>query len=49
MLDVTRRVDSQARRAVRLRQAFERAGGTAIKIGQQLSMRLDLLPYVLLC
>lgn len=44
-LDMLRRMDSQARRAVRLRRAFERAGGTAVKIGQQLSMRLDLLPY----
>jgi ubiquinone biosynthesis protein len=33
------------RRANRLRQILERAGATAIKIGQQLSMRVDLLPY----
>ena len=29
----------------RLRQAFERLGGTAIKLGQQLAIRVDLLPY----
>ena len=34
-----------AHRAVRLRQAFERMGATFIKIGQQLAMRIDLLPY----
>lgn len=28
-----------------LREAFEEVGGTAIKIGQQLSVRLDLLPF----
>lgn len=32
-------------RAVRLRQNFQRMGTTFIKFGQQLSMRLDLLPY----
>ena len=31
--------------AVRLREAFERIGGTAIKIGQQLAIRVDLLPF----
>lgn len=33
------------RRAVRFRQALERAGGTFVKIGQQLAMRVDLLPW----
>ena len=32
-------------RAQRLRQTFEKMGTTFIKVGQQLSMRLDLLPY----
>jgi predicted unusual protein kinase regulating ubiquinone biosynthesis (AarF/ABC1/UbiB family) len=38
--------DTEELRAVRLRQAFERVGGTLIKIGQQMSIRLDLLPVV---
>ena len=42
--DVLRRQDSEDRRAVRLRQTFERIGGTFVKIGQQMSSRLDLLP-----
>jgi len=42
--DRLRKRDSEARRAVRLRQAFERAGGTLVKIGQQMASRLDLLP-----
>src|SRR5262249_50087778 len=33
------------RRAIRLRKAFERGGGTFGKVGQQLSLRADLLPY----
>ena len=36
----------QERRAVRLRQIIERLGGTAIKIGQQMAMRTDMMPYV---
>jgi predicted unusual protein kinase regulating ubiquinone biosynthesis (AarF/ABC1/UbiB family) len=36
---------SPSRRAVRLRRAFERAGGTFIKLGKTLAMRLDLLPW----
>jgi ubiquinone biosynthesis protein len=42
--DLVRRRDSQERRAVRLRRVIERAGGTFIKVGQQMSIRLDLLP-----
>ncbi len=37
--------DSEGRRAVRLRRAFEKAGGTFVKLGQQLSMRVDFLPW----
>lgn len=43
--DRIRRRDSETRRAVRLRRAFEKAGGTLIKFGQQMSMRIDLLPW----
>jgi ubiquinone biosynthesis protein len=37
--------NTQERRAVHLREAFESVGGTAIKLGQQLSIRSDILPY----
>ncbi len=37
--------DSEERRAERLRLTFQRMGTTFIKFGQQLAMRLDLLPY----
>lgn len=37
--------DTDETRAVRLREIIEHMGGTAIKIGQQLAMRIDLLPY----
>ncbi|MEW6736394.1 MAG: AarF/UbiB family protein [Acidobacteriota bacterium] len=37
--------DSLENRALRLRTIIEGVGGTAIKIGQQVSMRIDLLPY----
>lgn len=46
LLDKLRHRDSEASRAVRLRLTFESMGTTFIKLGQQLSMRLDLLPYV---
>jgi len=39
------RRDSESRRAVRLRRTFERVGGTFIKFGQQMAMRIDLLPW----
>src|SRR5262245_2859419 len=45
LLDVLLRRDSVERRAVRLRQAFEVGGPTFAKLGQQLSMRADMLPY----
>lgn len=37
--------NTQQRRAKLLRRSFEEMGTTFIKIGQQLSMRMDLLPY----
>ena len=40
------RRSSDERRAVRLRRMFERMGGTAVKIAQQMSMRIDLVSYV---
>ncbi len=42
--DVLHKQDSQERRAIRLRQTFEHVGGTFVKIGQQMSSRLDFLP-----
>ncbi len=42
--DVLSRRDTPQRRAVRLRRTLERIGGTFLKLGQQLSIRLDLLP-----
>jgi len=43
--DRLRRRDSEQRRAVRLRRTIERAGGTFVKFGQQMAMRIDLLPW----
>ena len=43
--DWVRRRSTQETRARRLRETFETMGITFVKIGQQLSMRLDLLPY----
>jgi ubiquinone biosynthesis protein len=45
LVDVLLRRDSVERRAVRLRRAFEVGGPTFAKLGQQLSMRADMLPY----
>jgi predicted unusual protein kinase regulating ubiquinone biosynthesis (AarF/ABC1/UbiB family) len=42
--DAIQHQNSEDRRAVRLRQTFERVGGTFVKIGQQMASRLDLLP-----
>jgi ubiquinone biosynthesis protein len=39
------RRDTLGRRAVRLRLGLQQAGGTFIKFGQQLAMRIDLLPW----
>jgi ubiquinone biosynthesis protein len=44
-LDIVARRDDRARRARRLRRIFERMGPTFIKLGQQMSVRADVLPY----
>ncbi len=36
---------TERRLAQRLRELFERLGGTAVKLGQQLSIRVDMLPF----
>ncbi len=46
LLDRARGRSSPERRAVHLRRAFERMGGTGVKIGQYLAMRLDFLPWI---
>ncbi len=43
--DILLRRNSIERRAVRLRESLERIGGTFLKIGQQASIRIDLIPY----
>lgn len=45
LVDLLRRRNSEQNSALRLRKAFQRVGGTFIKLGQQLSLRADLLPY----
>jgi DNA ligase D-like protein (predicted 3'-phosphoesterase) len=45
-VDVVMRRDRVERRAIRLRQVFEDGGPTFAKLGQQISMRADMLPYV---
>lgn len=37
--------DSVQRRATRLREALERVGGTFVKFGQQIAMRIDVVPW----
>lgn len=44
-LDILLRKDVPKRRALHLRHAFERAGGTFVKLGLHLSMRLDFMPW----
>jgi predicted unusual protein kinase regulating ubiquinone biosynthesis (AarF/ABC1/UbiB family) len=43
--DKVHRCDTIERRAVRLRETIEHLGGSAVKVGQQMAMRIDLLPY----
>jgi ubiquinone biosynthesis protein len=45
LADALRRANTTEQRARRLRRVFEQTGGTAIKIGQHLALRLDLLPW----
>src|SRR5688572_25197288 len=45
-LDVLSGKDSHSQRALRLRRAFEREGGSFIRLGLHLSMRLDFMPWV---
>jgi ubiquinone biosynthesis protein len=45
LFDQMLRRDTLERRAVRLRQGLERAGGTFVKLGQQAAMRIDLIPW----
>src|SRR5580698_769898 len=40
-----RGTDSEESRAIRLRLKIEKIGGTAVKLGQQMAMRIDFLPY----
>jgi ubiquinone biosynthesis protein len=40
-----RGTDSEESRAIRLREHIEKIGGTAVKLGQQMAMRIDMLPY----
>ncbi len=44
-IDQLLRRDSSERQAVRLRLALEHAGGSFVKLGQQLAMRIDLVPW----
>ncbi len=44
--DVLTRRDTIKRRAARLRHAFERNGGSFVKLGIHLSMRVDLIPMI---
>lgn len=45
MWDRLRGEDSAERRARRWRRAIERVGGTFVKLAQQISMRIDLVPW----
>jgi len=45
LFDKILRRDTVERRAVRLRQALENPGGTFVKLGQQIAMRIDLVPW----
>jgi ubiquinone biosynthesis protein len=43
--DRVRRRHDRKRQAVRVRRGLERVGGTFVKIGQQVAMRIDLVPW----
>src|SRR5919197_1114180 len=45
VIDILIGKDSAGQRALRLRRAFEREGGSFIKLGIHLSMRLDVMPW----
>jgi ubiquinone biosynthesis protein len=45
LVDVLQRRSSVERRAARLRAVFEDLGGSFLKLAQQLSIRVDMLPY----
>jgi ubiquinone biosynthesis protein len=45
LLDLLQRRSSVERRAARLRAVFEDLGGSFLKLAQQLSIRVDMLPY----
>ena len=45
LFDIVRGKDNPDQRAVRLRRSFERAGGSFVKLGIHLSMRLDFMPW----
>ena len=45
-VDRLRGRDGAVRRAARLRRAFEREGGSFVKLGLHLSMRVDFMPWI---
>lgn len=45
LIDRLRRRHTRERQARRLRRVLERIGGTFLKLGQQMSIRIDLLPW----
>src|SRR6185503_6739387 len=45
VVDIILGRDNLKRRAVRLRRAFEHKGGSFVKLGLHLSMRLDFVPW----
>jgi ubiquinone biosynthesis protein len=45
-IDIFLRRDTPKKRALHLRRAFERNGGSFVKLGLHLSMRLDFMPWV---
>ncbi len=44
-IDAVLKRDTVERRASRMRESIERLGGSAVKLGQQLSLRADLIPF----